>query len=143
MVATDRPRPGTEHFGDSTHGVCRRKLLKVKDADDSTYSATVPSKIGDYTVKAIVAETTNYKSGVATADFTISKAALTVTAKNQSITVGDNVPDLSNPVLDTHYTVTGLVGSDTLTTVLTLSYQNIISILKLDSVVLQSCKMGI
>ncbi len=39
---------------------------KVKDADDSTYSATVPSKIGDYTVKAIVAETTNYKSGVST-----------------------------------------------------------------------------
>ncbi len=30
MVATDRPRPGTEHFGDSTHGVCRGKLLIIR-----------------------------------------------------------------------------------------------------------------
>ena len=75
---------------------------KVKDADDSTYKSTVPTAAGNYTVKAVIAETANYNSGVATKDFTISKAALTVTAKDQNISVGDEVPDLSAPVLDTH-----------------------------------------
>ncbi len=96
---------------------------KVKDADDSTYKSTVPTAPGNYTVKAVIAETANYNSGVATKDFTISKATLTVTAKDQNISVGDEVPDLSDPVLDTHYTVAGLVGTDTLTTAPTLAYQ--------------------
>ena len=96
---------------------------KVKDADDSTYTSTVPTAAGNYTVKAAIAETANYNSGVATKDFTISKAALTVTAKDQNVSVGDEVPDLSSPVLDTHYTVTGLVGEDALTTAPVLAYQ--------------------
>ena len=53
----------------------------------------------------------------------IRKAAVTVTALDQSIYVNDAVPDLSSPVPDTHYTVTGLVGEDTLTTEPTLAYQ--------------------
>ena len=54
---------------------------------------------------------------------TISKANLTVEAINQNIKVGGTVPDLSNPVLDTHYSVTGLKGEDTLTTNPTLTYK--------------------
>ena len=54
---------------------------------------------------------------------TISKAEVTVTAKNQSIYVKGTVPDLSEPVLNTHYTVTGLVGEDMLTTGPSLAYQ--------------------
>ena len=45
---------------------------------------TVPSNAGEYTVKAVVAETDNYLGGEATADFTITKAevtAPTITAK--------------------------------------------------------------
>ena len=53
----------------------------------------------------------------------ISKATVTVTAKDQSIMVGGTVPDLSSPVLDTHYSVSGLVGEDTLTTAPALAYQ--------------------
>ncbi|MBR4337061.1 MAG: leucine-rich repeat domain-containing protein, partial [Bacteroidaceae bacterium] len=49
---------------------------KVKDADDSTYSSDVPTEAGSYTVKATVAETTNYNSATATADFTIAKASI-------------------------------------------------------------------
>lgn len=52
---------------------------KVKDADDSTYNATVPTDAGNYTVKAVVAETSNYNSGEAAANFTIAKANATVT----------------------------------------------------------------
>ena len=36
---------------------------KVKDADDSTYSSTKPTNAGSYTVKAAIAETTNYNAG--------------------------------------------------------------------------------
>lgn len=110
----DTANPGK---GDVTY------TYKVKDADDSTYKSTVPTAAGNYTIKAVIAETANYNSGVATKDFTISKAALTVTAKDQNISVGDKVPDLSSPVLDTHYTVTGLVGEDKLTTAPALAYQ--------------------
>ena len=52
--------------------------FKAKNADDSKYSEVVPENAGDYTLKVVVAETDNYASGSATADFTISKAYLTV-----------------------------------------------------------------
>ena len=52
----------------------------------------------------------------------ISKAAATIKAKDQSIKVGDTVPDLSDPVLDKHYTVTGLVAGDALTAAPKLAY---------------------
>ena len=57
------------------------------------------------------------------ADINIAKADVTVTAKNQNIHVNGTVPDLSSPVQGTHYTVTGLVGEDVLTTTPTLDYQ--------------------
>ncbi len=47
---------------------------KAQDADDSTYSTTVPTDAGEYTVRASVAETGNFAAATATADFTISKA---------------------------------------------------------------------
>ena len=51
---------------------------------------------------------------------TISKATVTITAKDQSIMVGGTVPTLEGADF---YTVTGLVGQDTLTTAPTLAYQ--------------------
>lgn len=90
---------------------------KVKDADDSTYSTDVPTDAGEYTIKAEIAETDRYLSGSATADFTISKAALTITAKDKTITYGDA------PAND-GVTYTGFVGDDTEDTALagTLEY---------------------
>ncbi|MBQ9865945.1 MAG: hypothetical protein IJM34_02890, partial [Lachnospiraceae bacterium] len=52
---------------------------KVKGAADSTYSATVPSAVGRYTISANIAETANHLSGYATADFNIFKEAAVVT----------------------------------------------------------------
>lgn len=46
----------------------------------TTFSATVPSTVGTYTVKATIAETANYQGGEATAEFSITAAAITVTA---------------------------------------------------------------
>ena len=51
-------------------------LYKVRGADDNTYTNTLPENAGDYTVKIEVAETENYASGSAIADFTISPASI-------------------------------------------------------------------
>ena len=47
---------------------------KVKDAKDDTYSATVPTNVGSYTVKATFPATDNYNKVTATADFVIAQA---------------------------------------------------------------------
>lgn len=70
---------------------------KVKDADDATYSETVPSAVGDYTVKASVAETTNYNAASATADFSIV---------NRTLTEGVDVTFASGQTWATYYTTT-------------------------------------
>ena len=54
-------------------------LYKLKTADDTAYSATVPTAAGEYTVKAVIAETDEYKAGEATANFTIAKIPFTLT----------------------------------------------------------------
>lgn len=58
-----------------------------------------------------------------TANIRVEKATITVAAKNQSIYVNGTVPDLTSPVKDTHYTVTGLAAGDTLGGTLTMKYQ--------------------
>ena len=65
---------------------------KVKGADDSTYTDTVPTQAGDYTVKASFAATQNYTVATATDDFTISRRPITVTAEDASATYGDGAP---------------------------------------------------
>lgn len=47
---------------------------KVKDAKDDTYSTTVPTNVGSYTVKATFPATDNYNKVTATADFVIAQA---------------------------------------------------------------------
>ena len=54
-------------------------LYKVKGADDEAYTDKAPTAAGDYTVKAVIGETDGYKSGSATADFTIAPQAKTMT----------------------------------------------------------------
>ena len=62
--------------GNSGNGTVTYKY-KEKDAADDTYSDDVPTAVGTYTVQATVAETDNYNSGVATADFEITAPAVT------------------------------------------------------------------
>jgi len=78
----------------------------AKGSDE--FTADVPVNAGEFTVKATVAETANYNGGEATADFTIAKADLTVTAQNQNVNYG-GVIDQSK------YTVKGLVEGDKIT----------------------------
>ena len=66
------------------------------------------------------AATDDYAETTKEVTVTISKATVTITAKDQSIYVDGTVPTLSGADF---YTVTGLVGTDTLTTAPTLAYQ--------------------
>ena len=70
---------------------------KVKDAADNTYTETVPTNAGTYTVKVEVDSTYNYAAGSATADFTIAKANITPTVTLQGWTYGDaaNTPSVT------------------------------------------------
>lgn len=64
---------------------------KVKGADDDAYTTNVPTAAGDYTVRATVAETDDYADATATADFSIQKAAATISYETASVskTYGD------------------------------------------------------
>ena len=66
---------------------------KVKGADDTIYSDTLPINAGDYTVKATFAATDNYNEVTATADFTIAKAtpAIAIKATPSTLTGGGSV----------------------------------------------------
>ena len=64
-------------------------MYKVKNAPDESYGAEQPVNAGTYTVKVTVAETDNYQSGSATADFTISKADLSLSVNLTGWTYGD------------------------------------------------------
>ncbi len=61
-----------------------------------SWSAEVPSEVGDYTVKATIAETANYLGGTATADFAITKASITPVVSIEGWTYGE---DAKAPVL--------------------------------------------
>ena len=63
---------------------------KTKDAEDSTYSETVPTDVGEYTVKVTVKETDHFKGGEATANFTITKANASVTTAPKAKTLTYN-----------------------------------------------------
>ena len=92
-------------------------------ADGKLTIKKVPPTDGKAYVIVKAAATDDYAETTKEVTITISKAEATVTAKDQSIMVGGTVPDLFAPVLDTHYTITGLVGTDALTTAPTLAYQ--------------------
>lgn len=53
-------------------------MFKVKGADDNTYTATAPKKVGEYTVKVSVAATAEWKSATKTFDFAITPKVISV-----------------------------------------------------------------
>ena len=131
----------TTTYGDTDKSVSASVTTPTTDGGAISY--TVKDGSGDYidvasdgklTIKKVpasgkayvivkAAETDDYAETTKEVTVTISKAEATVAAKDQGIMVGGTVPDLSAPVLNTHYSVTGLVGTDALTTAPTLAYQ--------------------
>ena len=64
---------------------------KAAGADDTTYSDTVPTAAGSYTVKASIPETAKYFATTATATFTISKNVATSSVDVEDILVGGTI----------------------------------------------------
>ena len=106
-------------------------------ADEQTYTLaaspdytvsdnTVQTNVGDYTVLVSLNDTANTEWADGTTEektytFSIGPAALTVTALDKEILVGQSAPELSDPAEGTDYRVEGLLGADVLTGV-TLTY---------------------
>ena len=80
--------------------------LTTPDNSGAAYDGAAPKNAGTYYVKASMAASENYGSATSkAASFTITQKALTVTAKDESITFGDPAPDYT-------FTATGYVGDD-------------------------------
>lgn len=71
---------------------------KLSSAADSTYSATVPTNAGNYTVRAVIDTTTNYLGTTVTTTFTIAKVDVTYTAPTikQNLVYNGSAQDLLN-----------------------------------------------
>ena len=83
-------------------------LYKVWSASDETYSPTVPTEAGKYSVKATIAATANYQQDVVYDDFTIVPKVLTVTG----LTATDRVYDGTTNVTLTGGELSGIVAGD-------------------------------
>lgn len=79
---------------------------------DASGEVTI-KKAGQAKIKISAAETNDYAAATKDITVTIAKRALTVKADDKTAYIGDKQPELT-------YTVSGLVGNDTLTTVPTL-----------------------
>lgn len=92
---------------------------------DSEWSEHIPTakNAGKYTVWYKVQGDAEY-ADVAEQSLTVTaaKKAVTVTALDKSAHTGSTAPDLSSPEADKNYKVEGLVGADTLSGTVTLTY---------------------
>lgn len=118
--------PTTKTYGDPTFTLTAQKTAEGDGV--WTWSSSDPAVLAvsgtDATATVTVKKpgsafiTARYESDTAlgsaqTASITVGKAALTVQAIDLRITLGNPAPSLTNPVRNTDYTVTGLVGTDT------------------------------
>ena len=92
---------------------------------DSEWSEQIPTakNAGKYTVWYKVQGDAEY-ADVAEQSLTVTaaKKAVTVTALDKNAHTGSTAPDLSSPETDKNYKVEGLVGADTLSGTVTLTY---------------------
>ena len=66
-------------------------MYKLTEADDSAYSVVAPKDAGEYTVKAIVEATAEWKGGSATMDFTIGQRTVELTGSVFDRKFGENL----------------------------------------------------
>ena len=79
------------------------------NAEDGTYTATVPTNAGTYWVKAGIAGTDNYLAGEAKKSFVIAKKSVSITGLSASDKTYDGTTDA---VVIGTATVSGIVGTD-------------------------------
>ena len=85
---------------------------------------TSVGNVGEKTFAATYTEDNsgNYNTVQKNLTVKVAKKAVTVTALDKNAYIGSNVPDLSNPEAGKDYKIEGLVGADTLSGAVTLTY---------------------
>ena len=105
-----------------------KKTYTIAANDNYTVANAEQTNAGTYTVTVTLKDTENFvwndKTDAAKEfPFVIAPAKVTVTIKDKSAYVGSKTaPDLSNPEKDRDYTISGLIGEDTLTGSVKLKY---------------------
>ena len=105
-----------------------KKTYTIAANDNYTVANTEQTNAGTYTVTVTLKDTENFvwndKTDAAKEfPFVIAPAKVTVTIKDKSAYVGSKTaPDLSKPEKDKDYTISGLIGEDTLTGSVKLKY---------------------
>ena len=94
--------------------------------DDSEWSEQIPTakNAGKYTVWYKVQGNAEYADmAEQSLTVTVAKKAVTITALDKSAYTGSTAPDLSSPEADKDYKMEGLVGADTLSGTVILTYE--------------------
>ena len=105
-----------------------KKTYTIAANDNYTVANAEQMNAGTYTVTVTLKDTENFvwndeTDTVKEFPFVIAPAKVTVTIKDKSAYVGSKTaPDLSNPEKDKDYTISGLIGEDTLTGSVKLKY---------------------
>ena len=105
-----------------------KKTYTIAANDNYTVANAEQTNAGTYTVTVTLKDTENFiwndKTDAAKGfPFVIAPAKVTVTIKDKSAYVGSKTaPDLSKPEKDKDYTISGLIGEDTLTGSVKLKY---------------------
>ena len=105
-----------------------KKTYTIAANDNYTVANTEQTNAGTYTVTVTLKDTKNFvwndkTDAVKEFPFVIAPAKVTVTIKDKSAYVGSKTaPDLSKPEIDKDYTISGLIGEDTLTGSVKLKY---------------------
>lgn len=99
--------------------------ITYEGENGTTYgpASTAPTNAGEYTVLIAIPDSNTTYFGSVKLNFSIGKAAATVKALERNIYVGEEIPDLTNPVKGTDYEVDGLIGNDTLGGSISMTYQ--------------------
>ena len=105
-----------------------KKTYTIAANDNYTVANAEQTNAGTYTVTVTLKDTENFvwndeTDTVKEFPFVIAPAKVTVTIKDKSAYVGSKTaPDLSKPEKDKDYTISGLIGEDTLTGSVKLKY---------------------
>lgn len=105
-----------------------KKTYTIAENDNYTVANAEQTNAGTYTVTVTLKDTENFiwndeTDAAKGYTFVIAPAKVTVTIKDKSAYVGSKTaPDLSNPEKDKDYTISGLIGEDTLTGSVKLKY---------------------
>ena len=114
---------GDADFTLAAAGAAAGSIVTYESSDQTVATVDANGKVtilkaGGTVITAMAAETAAHEQATATYTLTVEKKTVTVKAKDQTAYVGDKVPALGAD----SYTVSGLVGGDTLTTQPTAKY---------------------